>query len=152
MIYVLLFLIGVAAGHRAGIPLAALAIGAWLGWIDLSGSWAAFAGNIITVIILVLLALAEAWRDKQPGTGSRLEVPSLVVRTVVGALSGAVLGIPSGNLVAGIILGAIGAIAGTYEGYYVRGFMAKRFGRDLPAALLEDVLTAVIALLVVYLA
>eukprot|EP01035_Chromulina_nebulosa_P031134 gene31134-41481_t len=34
MIYVLLFLIGVAAGHRAGMPLAAVAIGAWLGWID----------------------------------------------------------------------------------------------------------------------
>jgi len=152
VIYVMLFLIGVAAGHRAGIALAAVAIGAWLGWIDLSASWAAFAGNIIVVIVLVLLAIAEAWRDKQPGTGSRLEVPSLIVRAVVGGLAGAVLGIPSGNLVAGIILGAIGAIAGTYEGYYVRGFMAKLLGRDLLAALLEDVITAVIALLVVYLA
>jgi uncharacterized membrane protein len=152
MIYVLLFLIGVAAGHRAGIALAAVAIGAWLGWIDLSASWAAFAGNIIVVIVLVLLAIAEAWRDKQPGTGSRLEVPSLIVRAVAGALAGAVLGLPSGNLVAGIILGAIGAIAGTYEGFYVRGFMAKLLGRDLYAALLEDLITAVIALLVVYLA
>ena len=152
MIYVLLLLIGVAAGHRAGIALAAVAIGAALGWIDLTGTWAAFVGNIIAAIILVMLALAEAWRDKQPSTGSRLEVPSLVIRAIAGALAGAVLGIPSGNLVAGIILGIIGALAGTYEGFYVRGFMAKLLGRDLYAALLEDVLTAVIALIVVYLA
>lgn len=152
MIYVLLFLIGVAAGHRAGIALAAVAIGAALGWIDLTGTWAAFAANIIAVIVLVVLAIAEAWRDKQPGTGSRLDVPSLIVRAVAGALAGAVLGLPSGNWIAGIVLGAIGAIAGAYEGFYVRGFMAKLLGRDLYAALLEDVITAVIALLVVYLA
>lgn len=152
MIYVLLFLIGVAAGHRAGIALAAVAVGAWLGWIDLTATWAAFAGSIVAVIILVLLAIAEAWRDKQPSTGSRLEISSLVVRGVAGALAGAVLGLPSGNLIAGIVLGAIGAIAGTYEGFYVRRFMAKLLGRDLYAALLEDVITAVIALLVVYFA
>ncbi len=152
MIYVLLFLIGVAAGHRAGMPLAAVAIGAWLGWIDLSPTWASFVGTIIAVVVLVLLALGEVWNDKQPGTGSRLAVPSLVVRAVAGALSGAVLGLPSGNLVAGVVLGVIGAIAGAYEGFYVRRFMAGLFGRDLYAALLEDVITAVIALLVVYLA
>jgi uncharacterized membrane protein len=152
MIYVLLLLIGVAAGHRAGIPLAAVAIGAWLGWIDLSPTWAAFVGSIIAVIVLVLLALAEAWRDKQPGTGSRLEVSSLIVRSVAGALAGALLGLPSGNWIAGIVLGIAGALAGTYEGFYVRGFMAKLLKRDLYAALLEDVITAVVALLVVYLA
>lgn len=152
MIYLLLLLIGVAAGHRAGIALAAVAIGAWLGWIDLAGTWAALAANIIVVIVLVALAIAEAWRDKQPGTGSRLEVPSLVIRAVAGALAGAVLGLPSGNGVAGALLGAVGAIAGTYEGFYVRRFMAKLLGRDLYAALLEDVITAAIALLVVYFA
>lgn len=150
MIYVLLFLIGVAAGHRAGIALAAVAIGAWLGWIDLGGTWAAFVANIITVVVLVVLALGEAWRDKQPGTGSRLEPSSLIARAVAGALAGAVLGLPSGNLIAGVILGIVGAVAGTYEGFYVRGFMAKLLGRDLYAALLEDVITVVIALLVVY--
>lgn len=152
MVYVLLLLIGVAAGHRAGIALAAVAVGAWLGWIDLGSTWAAFAGSLITVIVLVVLAVAEAWRDKQPGTGSRLEVPSLVVRAVAGALAGAVLGLASGNTIAGIVLGAVGAIAGTYEGFYVRRFMAGLLRRDLYAALLEDAITALVALLVVYLA
>src|SRR3569832_1930649 len=100
MIYVLILLIGVAAGHRAGIALAAVAIGAWLGWIDLSSTWAAVAASIITVIVLVVLAVAEAWRDKQPGTGSRLEVPSLAIRAVAGAVAGAVLGQPAGNWIA----------------------------------------------------
>ena len=49
------------------------------------------------------------------------------------------------------MLGAIGAIAGTYEGFHVRGYMARLLGRDLYAALLEDLITAGIALLVVYL-
>jgi uncharacterized membrane protein len=151
MIYVLLFLIGVVAGHRAGMALAAVAIGAALGWIEVAPTWAGFAGNIVVVVVFVLLAIAEAWRDKQPGTGSRLEVRSLVVRAIAGALAGAVMGLPSGNWIAGVVLGAIGAIAGTYEGFYVRRFMAKLLGRDLYAALLEDVITAVIALLVVYL-
>ena len=152
MIYVLLLGIGVAAGHRAGIAIAAVAIGAWLNWIDLSPTRASFLGTIVAVVLLVLLAIAEAWRDKQPGTGSRLEIPSLVVRAGAGALSGVVLGLPSGNLVAGIVLGGIGAIAGAYEGFYVRRFMAKVLGRDPCAALLEDLITAMIALLVVYLA
>jgi uncharacterized membrane protein len=152
MIYVLLFLIGVCAGHRALTPLAALAIGAWLGWIDLSATWAAFAGNIIAVIVLVVLAIAELWRDKQPSTGSRLEPMNLVARVVAGALAGSVLGLPGGNWIAGLILGAIGAVAGSYEGFYVRREMARRLGKDLRAALLEDAITVVIALVVVYLA
>ena len=42
MIYLLFLVLGVTAGLRAVMPLAALSIGAYLGWIDLSGTWAAF--------------------------------------------------------------------------------------------------------------
>ena len=53
MIYVLALLIGIAAGLRAMMPLAAISWGAYLGWIDLSATPAAFLGNIIAVIILL---------------------------------------------------------------------------------------------------
>lgn len=151
MIYLLVLLIGFCAGHRAATALAAVSIGAWLGWIDLGGTWASFAGNLITVIILVILAIAEDWRDKLPSTGSRLEPASLISRAIAGGLAGIVLGLPSDNWIAGLVLGVIGSLAGAYEGFYIRREMTKVLGA-LPAALLEDVITAVIALIVVYFA
>ena len=153
MIYLLLLILGVTAGLRAATPLAAVALGAWLGWLNLSGTWAAFAGNIITVTILVLIALAELVRDQMPGTGSRKETSSIIARSVAGALSAAVLGLPSGNWIAGIVLGVIGAVVGTFGGYEVRRWLGKAFGgHDLPAALIEDAVTIAAAVWVVWLA
>jgi len=37
-----------------------------------------------------------------------------------------------------LVAGIIGAVAGTFGGAKARGLLAKTFGRDLPAALLED--------------
>ncbi|HVZ82808.1 MAG TPA: hypothetical protein VG893_03975 [Terracidiphilus sp.] len=47
--------------------------------------------------------------------------------------------------VAGLILGAIGAVCGTLGGAAVRGRLAAAFNRDLPAALLEDVAAIALA-------
>ena len=59
MIYVLAILIGVAAGLRAVTPIAAIAWGAYLGWIDLSATPLAFIGNIIAVVIITLWPLSS---------------------------------------------------------------------------------------------
>lgn len=150
MIYVLMLFIGLAAGLCTLTPLAALSVGAWLGWIDLSATWAGFLGNIIAVVILVIAALAELFRDQMPGTGKRTDTPAVYVRFVSGAIAGALLGLPSGNWIAGIVVGALGAVIGSYGGYQARARLAAAFHADLPAALLEDVLTIVLALAVVY--
>jgi uncharacterized membrane protein len=42
------------------------------------------------------------------------------------------------NGITGLIAGVIGSVAGTFGGAKARGFLAKMFGRDLPAAGLED--------------
>ena len=60
------------------------------------------------------------------------------------------LGLPSGNWIAGLILGAIGAVIGTLGGAEARAQLAKAFGRDLPAALIEDVVAVVVAFLAVH--
>ncbi len=150
MIYLLCLLIGVVAGLRAATPLAAIALGAALGWIDLNGTWAAFLGNIIGVVVLVIFAVLELVGDKLPQARSRKLPPSFVVRVVSGALAGTLLGLPSGNWIAGLILGGIGAFAGTLGGYEARRWLAARFGRDLPAALIEDAVAVIVALVVVY--
>jgi uncharacterized membrane protein len=150
MFYILALLIGITAGMRAATPLAAASIGAYLGWINLAGSWASFVGNIITAIILGLLAIAELVGDQLPSTPSRKAPMQFGGRVVTGAIAGLVLGIPSNNMIAGLILGAIGAVLGTLGGYEARKWLATAFGRDLPAALLEDVVAVVVAFLVVH--
>lgn len=152
MLYVLLLLLGVTAGLRAATPLAAVSIGAYLGWIDLTGTWAAFAGHIIAAIIFGLLAILELVGDQLPRTPSRKTPGQFGARVITGALAGAVLGLATDAWIAGLILGAIGAVLGTLGGFEVRRWLAKALGRDLPAALIEDVIAVVVAFSVVYFA
>jgi uncharacterized membrane protein len=150
MIVVLSFLIGVIAGLRAMTAPAAVSWAAYLGWIDLSQSWLAFLGYSWTPWIFTLLAIAELINDQLPNTPSRKVPPQFAARAIMGALSGAALGVPAGMLVVGLIAGVVGAVAGTYGGAAVRGQLAASFGRDLPAALIEDAVAIIGAFLVVW--
>lgn len=150
MIYVLAVLIGVAAGLRAVTPIAAISWGAWLGWIDLGATPFGFLGNLITVIILSLLAIAELVSDQLPNTPSRKVPVQFGTRIVLGAAAGALLMID--NWIIGAVLGAIGAVLGTLGGADIRARLARAFGRDLPAALIEDIVAVLLAFAVVYLA
>lgn len=61
-------------------------------------------------------------------------------RVVTGALCGAALGAPSQALIGGIVAGVVGAVAGTMGGYEARTRLVKAMGgKDLPIALIEDV-------------
>jgi uncharacterized membrane protein len=62
----------------------------------------------------------------------------------------AALGAAGQGLIGGLLLGAIGAVAGTLAGAELRTRLAKAFGgKDLPAALIEDAITIVGAILLV---
>lgn len=150
MMYALALLIGVAAGLRAVTPIAAISWAAWLGWIDLSATPLAFLGNIIAVIIITLLAIAELVSDQLPNTPSRKVPVQFGTRIVLGALAGALL-MPASWII-GAILGAVGAVLGTLGGAELRARLARAFGRDLPAALVEDAAAIILAFVVVYLA
>lgn len=150
MIYGLAILIGVAAGLRAVMPIAAISWGAYLGWIDLSATPFAFLASIIAVIIITLVAIGELITDQLPNTPSRKVPVQFGTRIVMGALAGALL-MPA-DWIIGLVLGALGAVLGTFAGADIRARLARAFGRDLPAALIEDVAALVLAFLVVYLA
>lgn len=149
MIYVFALLMGVVAGLRAMTPLAAISWAAYLGWLDFSATPFAFIGHIIAVIILTLVAIAELVSDQLPATPSRKVPVQFGTRIVVGAMAGALL-VP-GSWIVGLVLGAVGAVIGTYGGAELRGRLARSFGRDLPAALIEDVIAVLAAVLIVYL-
>lgn len=150
MFYLLALLLGVTAGLRAATPLAALSWGAYFGWINLSGTWAAFVGNIVVAIVLGIFAIAELVTDQLPATPSRKVPPQFAARVISGGVVGLVLGLPSGNWIAGLVLGAIGAVIGTVGGAEARARLAAAFGRDLPAALVEDAVAIAVAFLAVH--
>ncbi|MET3898531.1 putative membrane protein [Devosia sp. UYZn731] len=148
MIYVLVLLIGIVAGLRAATPIAAISLGAYLGWLDFTGTWYSFLGSLPAVIILVLLAILELVGDQLPSTPSRKVPMQFGGRVIMGAIAGALL-FPA-NWIIGLIIGAVGAVLGTLGGAEVRSMLAKALGRDLPAGIIEDIVAVVAALLIVY--
>lgn len=149
MIYLFALLIGIVAGLRAMTAPAAVAWGAYLGWLPLAGTWASFMGHWITVAIFTALALVELVTDQLPSTPSRKVPQQFGARIVMGAFCGAVLGTAGGAMVGGLAAGVIGAILGTLGGAEARASLAKSFGKDLPAGLIEDAVAIVGALLIV---
>jgi len=149
MVYVLALLIGVVAGLRAMTAPAVVSWAAYLGWIDLSQSSLAFLGYRWTPWILSLLAIAEFVTDQLPSTPSRKVPMQFAARIITGAVSGAALAAASGNMIAGLAAGAIGAVIGTLGGAALRQRLAAAFGRDRPAAVIEDIVAVGGALLIV---
>lgn len=147
--YLLALAIGFVAGLRAMTAPAAIAWGAYLGWFSLAGTGFAFLGSIWAAIIFGLLALFELVSDQLPSTPSRKVPVQFGARLIMGALTGAAVGALSGQLAAGLAAGVVGAVLGTYVGAAVRAGLARAFGRDLPAALIEDAVAIGGTLLVV---
>ncbi len=147
MLLLCAFVLGVVAGLRA---MTAPAVASWFarsGGLAVASTPMAFMGFKYTPIIFTILAVGELINDKLPKTPSRKAPPSFIVRIISGGLTGATIGAAGDSLVLGLILGAIGAVAGTLGGAAVRGKMAAAFGRDLPAALVEDAAAIAIAVL-----
>ncbi|CDZ36255.1 DUF4126 family protein [Neorhizobium galegae] len=149
MVYILALLIGVVAGLRAMTAPAAIAWAAYLGWLNLSGSWLSFMGTIWAVGIFTILAVVELVTDQLPSTPSRKVPQQFGARLIMGALTGAAIGTPYGGWIVGLIAGIIGAAIGTYGGAAVRGKLAASFGKDPPAAFIEDAVAIVAAYLII---
>jgi uncharacterized membrane protein len=142
-------LLGVVAGLRSMTAPAAVAWGAGLGYLALGGTWADAATRPAVRYVLLALMLGELVADKLPFTPSRTKAGPFAGRVASGALCGAALGTPSGRAALGALLGAAGAVAGTLGGFRARARLARTFGRDLPAALVEDAVALAVAALAV---
>jgi uncharacterized membrane protein len=139
LVLLMALLIGVVAGLRSLTAPAVVAWAGFLGWINLHFTWASWVANIITVVILSVLAVGELVSDKLPKTPARTAPPSFAARIVMGAFAGAVIGAAWHWTFTALGAGVIGAVLGTLGGYHARkGLVAAIGGRDLPIALLED--------------
>jgi uncharacterized membrane protein len=121
-----------------------------LGALNLDGSWLAFMGYAWTPWIFSLLAIVEFVTDQLPSTPSRKVPMQFGARIISGALSGATIGVAAGSWIIGLIAGVIGAVIGTYGGAEIRSQMAKAFGRDQPAAFIEDAAAIILGLIIVW--
>jgi uncharacterized membrane protein len=147
LVLLMALLIGVVAGLRALTAPAVVAWAAAFGWISLDGTWAQWVAHPITIAVLTVLALGELVTDQLPSTPSRRVPMQFGARLATGAFSGAVLATGAVlNPTAWVIVGAIGAaligaVIGTLCGAEARKrLVAATGGRDLPIALVEDVI------------
>jgi uncharacterized membrane protein len=139
-VFVLAFAIGIVSGMRS---LTAPAVSAWAAhrnWLNLAGTRLAFMGSTAAVAIFTVLAIAELIADKLPSTPRRTAPVGLIARLVLGALSGASVGVSAGQSPApGAILGAAGGLAAAFAGYQWRTELVKALKvPDFVIALVED--------------
>lgn len=149
MLLTLALLIGVVAGLRAMTAPAAVSGADYLAVLPLAGTPLAFLGHPVAFAILALLAIGELIADQLPKTPSRKVPVQFGTRIFTGALSGAALGAAGGMLIGGLLAGVVGAWIGTLGGAAGRACLARAFGRDLPAALIEDAVAIGAAILIV---
>ena len=147
-IYLLALLVGIIAGLRAMTAPAAIAWAIYLNGLNLGGSWLNFLGNVWVRWILTALAVIELITDQLPSTPSRTVPVQFGARILTGALSGAAVGAVGGSWIAGLLAGVVGAVVGTLGGRTFRARLAAAFGSDRPAALTEDAVAIVGALLI----
>lgn len=142
--------LGVVAGLRSMVAPAAVSWAARIGLLALFATPLAFLSFSATPFIFTLLAVGEIINDKRPLTPRRTIPVQLGGRLLSGAFVGAAIALPSGQWIVGLIVGVVGALIGTYGGAAVRGRLAHAFGRDLPAAAIEDVTAVLLSAVAVW--
>jgi uncharacterized membrane protein len=130
------------------------AVVAWashLGWINLAGSPLAFMGSRWALWMWTLFAFGEFVADLLPKTPARTAPMPLIVRIVIGILTGGCLAVAGGaSLWLGALIGAIGAVAGAFGGYHARSGLVRAFDvPDFVIAVPEDLVAVGLGLLLV---
>lgn len=141
--------LGFATGLRSTTSLGALALRA--GSTPGRASWSTWplwrSSGARTAVLLGMAG--EMVMDKLPILPSRLEPQVLMGRIAFGSLAGWAVsteGRGSGALLAGILGGALGAIAGSYGGYHARQAIGRMYGLPDPVvAVGEDVIALSLA-------
>jgi uncharacterized membrane protein len=142
-------LLGVVTGIRSMTAMAVLCWFAYRGDLPLDGTWASWAGKLITAIIFTVLALGEFVSDKLPKTPNRIALGPLLARVVIGGMVGSIVAAGlNGSEFEGVILGVGGALIGAFGGFLIRRELVSRIGcTDWPVALVEDISAIICAVL-----
>lgn len=132
-------LIGIVAGLRAATAAAAVCWAAALGMLRLSATPLWMLREPVALWLSTGAVVFELISDKLPTTPGRKTPLQFGARLLMGGLAGAAIGTSAGAVLPGAALGLAGAAIGTYAGAAFRPRLAAALQRDLPAALIEDV-------------
>ena len=140
-------MLGFATGLRTMTPMAVLCWFAYLHHLPVHQSWAFWTTHLVTAIVFSLLAVGEWIGDKLPNTPNRISLFPYLARLGFGGLVGAIAATGlHGSLLEGILLGLIGALAGTFLGFRLRTGLVSHLGApDLPVALAEDAFAVIVS-------
>ncbi len=140
-------LLGVSTGLRSFTPLAVASWFAYLGKLPVKDTWASWLAHPAAVASFTAAAAGESVGDKMPNTPNRTAPVALIGRLALGATVGAIVATAfKRNIAGGIALGALGAAAGTYGGFYARKGLVKGAGlNDLPVAVTGDAAAVALA-------
>ncbi|HZS93301.1 MAG TPA: DUF4126 family protein [Chloroflexota bacterium] len=143
--------IGFAAGLRSVITPAAISNAAMEGRLPLGGTLFEPLSSPLARNALLAGALFEIIGDKLPTTPRRTILPLLAWRIATGALCGmALAGRENETEATGAALGGLGALAGSYGGYWFRQLLTGRLGvPNVAAGMIEDVGAVALASLAV---
>jgi uncharacterized membrane protein len=144
-IWIAALLIGMVCGLRAFTGIAAVSWAARYHRLDLEDTHLAFLGYMASPYLFSALALFEFVSDQLPSTPSRKVPQQFIPRVLLGCLSGAAIGSSNQQLFVGLVAAFFGAILGTFGGAWLRSSLAALFGKDMPAAFLEDAVAIGIA-------
>jgi uncharacterized membrane protein len=140
-------LLGICTGLRAFTPMAVICWFAWLGYLPVDGTWAAWTGRLWVAIVITVLAVAELINDKLAKTGNRTAPGPLLARLVLGGLGGSICATAlNGPGLEGALLGSVGALVGTFAGFMIRRDVVEKLGcPDWPIAAAEDMVAILCA-------
>lgn len=140
-------MLGVTTGLRTLTPMAVLCWFAWLGYLPVEGTWAAWTSRLGVTVGFTVLALGELVADKLPRVPNRTSAGPLLARLGMGGLVGAIAATAmDGPGVEGVMLAVVGALVGTFAGFMIRRDVVTNLGcPDWPIALTEDAIAILMA-------
>jgi uncharacterized membrane protein len=140
-------LLGLTTGLRAMTPMAVLCWFAYLGYLPLEGTWAAWMASAAAVAMFTVLALAEIVADKLPRAPDPISLGPLTARLVFGGLIGSIAATAmTGPGLEGVLLGVVGAALGAFGGFMIRRDLVERIGcAEWKVALVEDLIAVACA-------
>jgi len=141
--------LGMMTGLRTMTPMAVVCWFAYLNLLPVEGTWAFWTAKLVTAIVFTVLAAGELIGDKLPNTPNRTAIGPFFARLVFGGLVGAICATGvTGSAFEGIVLGALGALIGTFLGYQIRKRLVEWSQRpDWNIAVIEDIAAIVLSIL-----
>ena len=136
-------LLGVTTGLRSMTPMALVCWYAYLGWLPVDGTWAAWTAHLWVAIAMTLLAVGELIGDKLPRIPDRTATGPLLFRLIMAGAAGSIAASAmNGPGLEGVLLGVLGALLGAFGGFMLRRDLVEQMDcKDWHVALAEDAIT-----------